>query len=206
MTSVVSLRAFANSANVPLLVLVDTQQEYLAEPRLLAFSGADAALVNCRQVLDHSRRIGLPVAFMRMVGEPVFFDRARPFTRWIDGFEPCRNEMIFEHGSPSCYSCEPFAASMDRSRGRIVMAGLVDELSCLSTPMDEFRRKPRVAYLCDASASHALHEMSADDVDHAVSTSSSVYADVCDSAGWIAATTPERLGNSKQANGMSAGG
>jgi hypothetical protein len=56
MTSVVRLRAFANSASVPLLALVDMQQEYLAKPRLLAFSGADAALANCRKVPDHASR------------------------------------------------------------------------------------------------------------------------------------------------------
>ena len=51
MTSVVSLRAFANSASVPLVVLVDLQQEYLAKPRLLAISGIERALENCRKVL-----------------------------------------------------------------------------------------------------------------------------------------------------------
>jgi nicotinamidase-related amidase len=204
MTSVVSLRAFANSANVPLLVLVD-MQEYLAEPRLLALSEADAALANCRRVLAHARRVGLPVAFMRMVGKSVFFNCAAPFIRWIDGFEPHRNEMIFERGSPSCYSCEPFAAFMDQSRGGIVMAGFAGESSCLSTLIEAFHRKHRVTYLSDASASHA-HEMSADDVHRAVSTISCVYAEVRDSAGWIAATTPQRLGDGKQANGMSAGG
>jgi hypothetical protein len=39
------------------------QQEYLAKPRLLAISGMERALDNCRKVLDHSRNIGLPVAF-----------------------------------------------------------------------------------------------------------------------------------------------
>lgn len=63
MTSVVSLRAFANPSSVPIVALVDMQQEYLAKPRLLAISGMERALDNCRKVLDHSRNIGLPVAF-----------------------------------------------------------------------------------------------------------------------------------------------
>jgi hypothetical protein len=54
MTSVVSRRAFASPVAVPLLVLVDMQQEYLAEPRLLALSGTDAAVGNCRKVLEPS--------------------------------------------------------------------------------------------------------------------------------------------------------
>jgi len=205
MTSVVSLRAFASAANVRLLVLVDMEQDYLAKPRLLALSEADAALANCRKVLAHARRIGLPVAFMRMVG-PSVPNRATTFIRWIDGFQPCRDEMIFERGSPSCYSCEPFAALMDQSRGGIVMAGFAGHSSFLSTLFDAVYHKHKVTYLRDASASHALDEMSADDVQRAVSTISGVYADVRDSAGWIAATTPLRAGNGKQANGMSAGG
>jgi hypothetical protein len=168
MTSVVSLRAVANSATVSPLVLADMKQEHLAEPRLLALSGADAALVNCRKDLNHVRPMGLPAVFMRLVGETVLLNCAAPFIRRIEGFEPCRNEMIIERGGPPYYSREPFAAF--------------------------------------ASATHALDEMSADDVHRAVSTISDVYADVCDSAEWIAATTPQRLGNGKQANGMSAGG
>jgi hypothetical protein len=40
MTSVIGLRALANSAGVPVLVLVDLQQEYLTKPRLLALPEA----------------------------------------------------------------------------------------------------------------------------------------------------------------------
>ena len=81
MTSVVSLRSFANSSSVPIVVFVDMQQEYLAKPRLLAISEIDRALDNCRRVLDHSRRIGLPVAFIRMLNESAFFNRATPFVQ-----------------------------------------------------------------------------------------------------------------------------
>lgn len=206
MTSVISLRAFANSASVPVLVLVDLQQEYLARPRLLALPEADSALANCRRLLDHARRIGLPVAFVRMVGESAFFNRATPFIRWIEGFEPSRNEMIFERASPSCYSCEPFAAFVEQSRGGIVLAGFAGESCCLSTLIDAFHRKHKVTYICDASASHALDELPADEVHRAVSKISGIYAEVCEVAEWIAATTPRNLGNGKQANGISAGG
>ena len=117
MASVVSLRTFANSSSVPIVVFVDMQQEYLAEPRLLAIS-VDRALNNCRMVRDHARSIGLPVAFIRTLNEGAFFNRATPFVRWIEGFEPHRNEMVFERSSPSCYSCEPFTALVRPKPGR----------------------------------------------------------------------------------------
>lgn len=201
MTSVVSLRTFANSSSVPIVVFVDMQQEYLARPRLLAISGIDRALDNCRRVLDHSRRVGLPVAFIRMVNESAFFNRATPFARWIEGFEPYRNEMVFERSSPSCYSSEPFTALVNQSRGGIVLVGFAGESACLSTMIDAFHRNHKVAYLCDASASHALDDVSADDIHRAVSRISALYGDVYETTDWIASTLPRKLGNGKNAGG-----
>ena len=201
MTSVVSLRTFANASHVPIVVLVDMQQEYLAKPRLLAISKIEHALENCRRVLDHSRRIGLPVAFIRTVNETAFFNRATPFVRWIEGFEPCRNEMVFERGSPSCYSSEAFAALVNQSRGGIVLAGFAGESACLSTLIDAFHRNHQVTYLCDASASHTLDDMPADEVHRAVSKISGLYGEVYETDNWIASTLPRKLGQGKNAGG-----
>jgi nicotinamidase-related amidase len=200
-SSVVSLRTFANSSSVPTVVFVDLQQEYVAAPRLLAIPGIERALDNCRKVLEHARRIGLPIAFVRMLGESAFFNRATPFVRWIEGFEPHRNEMIFERGSPSCYACEPFSALMNQSRGGIVLAGFAGESSCLSTLIDAFHRNHKVTYLCDASASHALEEMPAHEIHRAVSKISGLYGDVYETDDWIASTLPRKLGIGNNASG-----
>ena len=201
MTSVVSLRTFANSSSVPIVVFVDMQQEYLAKPRLLAICEIERALDNCRKVLDHSRRVGLPVAFMRLVNESAFFNRATPFVRWIEGFEPYRNEMVFERNSPSCYSCEPFTALVNQSRGGIVLAGFAGEAACLSTLIDAFHRNHQVTYLCDASASHALDDVSADEIHRAVSKISGLYGEVYETTDWITSTLPRKLGVGKNAGG-----
>ena len=84
MKSVVSLRTFANSSNVPIAVFVDMQQECVAALRLLTISGIDRALDNCRKGLDHARHIGLPVAFVRMLSESTFFNRATPLVHETD--------------------------------------------------------------------------------------------------------------------------
>jgi len=52
-TSVVSLRTFANSSIVPIVVFADVQREYLTKPRLLAISEINRTLDNCRKALDH---------------------------------------------------------------------------------------------------------------------------------------------------------
>jgi len=48
-------------------------------------------------------------------GKFAFFSRAR-FIRGITGLEPRRDEVIFERISLSWYSCETFAALVERSR------------------------------------------------------------------------------------------
>jgi len=200
-TSVVSLRTFINSADTPTVVFVDMQQEYTATPRLLAIPDIDPALANCRRVLDHSRAMGLPIAFVRMLDDSAFFNRATPFVRWIEGFEPHRNEMIFERSSPSCYASELFASLMSQNRGGIVLAGFAGESACLSTLVDGYHRGHKVAYLADASASHALDDLSAAEIHRAISKVSSLYGDVYETSEWIASTLPRKFGSGKNAGG-----
>ena len=180
---------------------MDIQQEYLAKLRLLAISQIDRALDKCRKVLDHSRKAGLPVAFIRVINELAFFNPATPSVRWIKGFGPCRDEMVFERTSPSCYSNEPFTALVNRSRGGVVLAGFAGEQACLSTLIDAHHRNHKVTYLCDASASHALDEMPAGDVHRAVSKISGIYAEVFETDDWIEQTLPRNLGYGKNAGG-----
>lgn len=201
MTSVVNLRTLVNSSSVPTVVFVDMQQEYLATPRFLAIPGIDPALANCRAVLDHSRKMGLPIAFIRLLDDSAFFNRATPFVRWIEGFEPHRNEMIFERSSPSCYSSELFASLMSKNQGGFVLAGFAGESACLSTLVDAYHRGHKVAYLADASASHALDDMAASEVHRAISKVSGLYGDVYETTEWIASTLPRKLGGGKNAGG-----
>jgi nicotinamidase-related amidase len=194
MTSVVSLRSFVNSSGVPIVVFVDLQQEYLAAPRLLAIPDIDAALENCRRLLGHCRYAGLPVAFTRFLDHSAFFNRATPFSHWIEGFEPQRNEMIFERSSPSCYACDSFSSLMGQNRGGFVLAGFAGESACLSTLIDAHHRNHKAVFLHDASASHPLDDVSAEDIHRAVTKISGLYGDVYETSEWIAANLPRKFG------------
>jgi nicotinamidase-related amidase len=198
-SSIVGLRTFVNSSNVPTVVFVDMQQEYVAAPRLLAIPEIGPALANCRRILDHSRNMGLPIAFVRLLDDSAFFNRATPFVRWIEGFEPHRNEMIFERSSPSCYSSELFASLMNQNRGGVVLACFAGESACLSTLIDAYHRGHKIAYLVDASASHALDDMTAYEVHRAISKLSGVYGDVYETSDWIASALSRNLGTGKNA-------
>jgi hypothetical protein len=77
----------------------------------------------------------------------------------------------------------------------------LDESSCQSTPIDAFHRNHKVSYLRNASASHALEDVSADEIHRAVSKISGLYGDVHEKDDWIASTLPRKLGIGKNAGG-----
>jgi len=60
LSSVVRLRSYSDPSDIPILVLLDLQQEYIASPRMLAIPNAAAAIDNCRAALAHARAWGFP--------------------------------------------------------------------------------------------------------------------------------------------------
>jgi nicotinamidase-related amidase len=190
--SVIDLRAYVDPSVVPTLVLVDLQQEYICAPRVLALPHAAEALANCRIALAHARAKGFPVAFVRWLGRSALFNRATPFSRWIEGFEPTGADMVFERDRPSCYSSECFGEVMSECGSSFVLAGFAGESACLATAIDAFHRGHRITYLDDASASHTLDEIAAPDVHRVVSKVLGLYGDVVGTQFWVAATSRKR--------------
>ena len=189
MSSVIDLRAYVNPSVIQTLVLVDLQQEYIASPRVLALEDTKGALANCRAALAHARAMGLPVAFARWIDRTPLFNKATRFARWIEGFEPHGVDMIFERNRPSCYASNDFAEVMSSGGGNFVLAGFAGEAACLATAIDAFHRGHSVTYLTDASASHALDDIAANDVHRVVSGVAGLYGDVITTRTWIARTS-----------------
>jgi nicotinamidase-related amidase len=186
MNEVIYLRALQDSSVAPCLVLVDMQQEYVADSRLMALPHAAAALDNCRAALDHARLKGYPVAFIRQFSRrSAYFNPATAFSGWIRGFEPTGADMVFERESPSCYSSTLFAQFMDGCGGHFVLAGFAGETACLSTAIDAFHRTHRFSYLADASASHGLGDLSAAEVQKAVTGIVGVYGEIITTRDWM---------------------
>jgi nicotinamidase-related amidase len=142
-------------------------------------------------VPDHSREFGLLVAFIRMIMELAFFNRAAPFIHRIESFETYPNEIVFKRSGQSCFSGEALTAPLNQSGGGIVRAGFAAEAACLSTFIDLSQRNPKaeVTSRCDASASHGLDDMSADETHRAVSKISGLYAEVFETTEFIASIT-----------------
>lgn len=188
MSSIVYLRALADPSVAPCLVLADLQQEYVAGQRLMSISDPNAVLDNIRIALFHARAMGFPVAHLRQMSRSSFFNPATTFSGWIKGFEPTREEMVFDRDQPSCYSNKSFAQLMESCRGHFVLAGFAGETACLSTAIDAYHRNHRFTYLSDASASHGLGKFSGVAVQKMVAEIIAVYGDVTDTNSWINAT------------------
>jgi len=189
MKNVVNLRSYSNVSLIPTLVLLDLQQEYIAAPRLFSLREAEAALENCRLALAHARRVGLPVAFLRMIGQSPFFNPVLSYSNWISGFEPLTSEMVFERSKPSCYANREFAHALSEGGGHFVLAGFSGEAGCLATAVEAFHRGHRVTYLADASASLALNQIPAPTVHETVSELIGLYGEVTTTRDWIAEQT-----------------
>lgn len=189
MNRIVSLRALIDPSLAPCLVLVDLQQEYVAESRLMAVPEAGAALTKCRIALRHARAMGFPVAHFRQVCRSSFFNPTTTFGGWIDGFEPVGSDMIFDRDRPSCYSSRSFAELMETCGGHFVLAGFAGETACLSTSIDAFHRNHRFTYLHDASASHGLGDFAASTIQQATTEIIGVYGNVLDTESWINVTS-----------------
>jgi len=189
MKNVVNLRSYANVELIPTLVLLDLQQEYIASPRLYSIPQAERALENCRLALTHARRIGLPVAFLRMIGRSPFFNPMLSYSNWIPGFEPLTSEMVFERSKPSCYANREFAHAMTEGGGHFVLAGFSGEAGCLATAVEAFHQGHRVTYLADASASLGLNQIPASTVHETVAQLISLYGAVTTTRDWIAEET-----------------
>ena len=189
MRNVINLRSYANKSVVPTLVLLDLQQEYIASPRMFAIPDVEAALENCRRVLRHARQVGLPVAFLRMVGRSPFFNPALSYSRWISGFEPVNSDMVFERSKPSCYASREFADAMTEGGGHFVLAGFSGEAACLSTAMEAFHRDHHVTFLADASASHGLDQIAPQAVHDTVVQLIGLFGEVTTAGQWMSGQT-----------------
>lgn len=185
-----SRSAYRDPASIPVLVLIDLQQEYLAAGRGLALDNVAPALAKCRLALDHARSVGMPVAYVRWIGRTAFFHPATRFARWIDGFEPQVCDMVFDRDRPSCYASPAFADVMDRDQAPMVIAGFSGEAACLATAIEAFHRGQRLTFLTDASASHRLDDLSADEVHRSTSAIMGVFAEVLETERWIAGCAP----------------
>ncbi|MES2255252.1 MAG: isochorismatase family protein [Pseudomonadota bacterium] len=191
MTSVIDFLQFKSEIVTPTLVLVGLHQN--PDGSAIDLQAYSRALSNCRMILDRAKACDIPVAHVRSIAPKNERDRLR-YPHWISGFEPMRNDMVFDVLQPSCYSNTEFSRAMEYSEGNFAIAGLFGETACLSTAVDAHHRHHKFIYLSDASGCRSNGPVPARMFHQAVSQVVSMYGAVQESADWSQSLMLKRRG------------
>ncbi len=181
MTSVINILNYKKQVEKPVLILAGLHQSNLSS---LEEDSLRKALLNCETILALARSAHIAVAFVRCVAPPPSISEPRSYPAWLRGFEPLRNDMIFDVTQPSCYSNAEFARAMEDFKGSFAIAGLFGETTCLSTAIDAYHRRHNFTYISDASVCRNNGAVPAAIFHDVVSQVMSVYGKVMEGAQW----------------------
>lgn len=181
MVSVINLLHYKNGAEQPILILAGLHQP---DQPGFDWDALKEVLGNCKATLTSARSSGKPVAFVRCIAPPLSVSEPRAYPAWLKGFEPTRNDMVFDMLQPSCYSNIEFARAMEYSNGNFAIAGLFAETACLATAIDAHHRRHKFTYLSDASACRNNGAIPAALFHNAVSQVVSLYGEVMECQRW----------------------
>ena len=168
---------------VPPLVFVDLHCGQMAGTIERHTKQFVRALKNCRLLLEHARLRRWQLAFVTPLHSQGRRKRETPW--WVPGFEPSRNDMVFDRSDASCYSSREFADAISEVGGVFVLAGFSAEEACLSTMIDATRNGHRAGFVTDASATRPLPGHSAEESHRAVIALASRYATLTSTQRWI---------------------
>lgn len=137
------------TAFAPLLICADLQPEAL--PPDHADNDTGAALARCAALLTRWREQRWPVAHLRRIARPSWFDQRLRQGDWIDGFSPRPGELTFEHALPSAFSSTRFAeyARNVRPSPNFLIGCALDE-TILATAIDGYHRGHQFHVIEDA--------------------------------------------------------
>lgn len=152
--NVVPLARYRPTAEAPLFIFVDLQNEFRLRGRPLYIEHVEQALQNCCTLLALARDCRFPIAHVRLTRRHVAFHERAKGAAWIPDFRPYGSEMVFERDLPSCYGSADFMAMMDAGGGKAsILAGLAGSTSCLATLIEAHGRGHHLQYAFDASSS-----------------------------------------------------
>jgi nicotinamidase-related amidase len=187
--TVIPFLDYKKQVEQPVLVLAGLHQ---SRPPECDRQSLAAVLQNCATVLAWARSACLPVAFVRCLPPPQSISEPQAYPGWLKGFEPTRNDMVFDVTKASCYSNIEFAQAMDYSAGHFAIAGLFAETVCLATGIDAHHRNHKITYLSDAFACRSNGPVPVQAFHDAVSQVMSLYGTVMEVSRWCRSLAPNR--------------
>ncbi len=142
--------AFAGEevAFAPLLICANLQRETLPAGDA---DNDNGPLDRCAALLARWRERRWPVAHLRRIARPSWFDQRTNQWDWIDGFKPRPGELTFEHALPSAFSSTRFAEytrNVRPSPNFLIGCGLDETI--LATAIDGYHRGHQFHVIEDA--------------------------------------------------------
>jgi nicotinamidase-related amidase len=137
--------------DLPLLLCVDLQNEFIFEGRPHTICNAAEIVARCKEIQNRWRRSLWPVVHLKRIANAAYFNPASSLTEWVDGAGPIPPELTFEHPLPSAYSSAKFSEYMSNiGKLRCVVAGFSLNEANIATIIEGFHRGDRYELLQDA--------------------------------------------------------
>ncbi len=143
-------QSFVDSAGQQVLLIVDPVRRYLAGADALLHAQSAGIVKNCHAALHYARMMEIPVAFMRDCNPGAKPSDDGSLDGWIAGFEPRRNDSLFDRVGPSCYGSVYLDEVIENAGRHIVLAGFLGRGGCLATAADAVSVGHGVTFLTDA--------------------------------------------------------
>ena len=116
------------------LIIVDAQREYL--DGAIPLSGIDKALIELKQLLEQSRKLGIPIFHIvhhATPGAPIF-DPDGPMSKIIDEVQPLGDEKVISKNLPSSFVNTDLDEYLKKTnRGELVIAGFMTHMCINAT-------------------------------------------------------------------------
>ena len=162
-----------------MVAFADFQREHVTPGRAFVINDSEACLARSRRWLETARSMMLPIAHFRQYRSGTYFNRASPFSDWIDGFRPRTDETLYERSRASCYADSGFSDFTTHiADPLIILSGLTADQVCLATAVEASGRGHRTIFLSDCSATPSLGGLSEGDAHSALCHVIDGYADV----------------------------
>jgi len=141
-----------------LMIVIDIQQEYIAEGRPFYIKGIAPSLKNAKSLIEAAREKQIPVWHIKHYrdGGDIFAQESA-FSDFIPGFEPAAGEKTFIKNRYSCFSSPAFAEQLNQMQPEeIVVIGYGSSMCCLCTIIDGIHRGFKFTLIEDATASRSF--------------------------------------------------
>ena len=137
--------------NLPLLVMIDIQNEYVTPGRPFHLAGIQPSLARALELLGHARAAGWPIIHVQHLQGGAVFNHADPLSGFVDGFEPLQGERVITKAKLSAFSNPDFEAAVREHEGDVLVAGYGSTMCCLATIVDAALYGRKLTFVHDAS-------------------------------------------------------